>query len=139
LKKTVLEEMAMAREVEKVFIKRGKLHEDGTRDLSISSKGYGKIEMKSDFSMPMSSIWQWRLTPDHATNINNYPEPPIDKILWKPGEKEARRKARKTTSSTVQEKIEKSKQPAKATRVLDSPEVVKATRANAPDFPAFNS
>ncbi|KAG1806852.1 uncharacterized protein HD556DRAFT_1198542, partial [Suillus plorans] len=65
LKKTVLEEMAAAREIEEVHIKRGQLHEDGTRDLSIVSKAYGKTEITSDSNMSMSNVWHWRLTPDY--------------------------------------------------------------------------
>ncbi|OJA14665.1 hypothetical protein AZE42_02408 [Rhizopogon vesiculosus] len=139
LKKTILEEMAMAREVEKVHIKRGKLHEDGTRDLSLTSKGFGKADMKSDFKMPISDIWQWRLTPDYETKTNNYPKPPIEKILWQQGEKEARRNARDTKPSAVLGKTEKYKKPTNETRELGMPEGIKTTRANAPDFPALNS
>jgi len=130
LKKTVLEEMAIAQEVEKILIRRGKLHEDGTRDLSLTSKIHGKTDMKSDFKMPTSNIWQWRLTPDYETKIDNYPEPPIAKILWKPGEKEARKEAHAA---------EKREKLAKKTRELHVPAPVKATRANAPDFPAVNA
>jgi hypothetical protein len=131
--------MALAREVEKVHIRRGKLHEDGTRDLSLVSKGYGKMDMKSDFNMPTSEIWHWRLTPDYENKINNYPEPPIDKILWQPGEKEARRKARQTPPSAALGKTKKFKNPSEETRELHVSEGVKAARANAPDFPALNS
>jgi len=120
LKKTVLEEMAIAQEVEKICIKRGKLHEDGTRDLSLTSKRHGKTDMKSDFKIPASNIWQWRLTPDYETKINNYPEPPVANVLWKPGEKEARKETQ------VARKRE---------RKLTN----KATRASAPDFPAVDS
>ncbi|KIK48831.1 hypothetical protein CY34DRAFT_20476 [Suillus luteus UH-Slu-Lm8-n1] len=94
LKKTILEEMAMAREIEKVHIRRGKLYEDGTREISVVSKAYGKTEITSDLDMPTSNIWRWRLTPDYETKVINYPKPPIEKLLWKPGEKESRRKAR---------------------------------------------
>lgn len=126
--------MAIAKEVEKIHIKRGKLHEDGTRDLSLVSKGYGKTQMKSDLSMPASDIWHWRLTPDYETKISNYPKPPIDKILWKPGEKEARRKAHDSTSSAVVGKTEK---PTEETRELN--DLIKVVRAIAPEFPALNS
>ncbi|KAG1874477.1 hypothetical protein DFJ58DRAFT_650998 [Suillus subalutaceus] len=142
LKKTVLEEMAMAQEIEKVHIKRGKLHEDGTRDMSIVSKAYGKTEITSDLNMPMSNIWHWRLTPDYKTKINNYPEPPIEKILWKPGEKEARRRARGTVGSVVLQQTKKYEKPIEETGKLDVPERIKADndvakRVKAPDFPAF--
>ncbi|KAG1833091.1 hypothetical protein EV424DRAFT_1367034, partial [Suillus variegatus] len=99
LKKTVLEEMAAAREIEEVHIKRGQLHEDGTRDLSIVSKAYGKTEITSDSNKSMSNVWHWRLTPDYETKIYNYSKPPIEKILWKPGEQEARRRARGSVDS----------------------------------------
>ncbi|KAG1892516.1 hypothetical protein F4604DRAFT_1565694 [Suillus subluteus] len=142
LKKTVLEEMAMAQEIEKVHIKRGKLHEDGTRDMYIVSKAYGKTEITSDLNMPMSNIWHWRLTPDYKTKINNYPEPPIEKILWKPGEKEARRRARGTVGSVVLQQTKKYEKPIEETGKLDVPERIKADndvakRVKAPDFPAF--
>lgn len=144
LKKTILEEMAMAQEIEKVHIKRGTLHEDGTRDISIVSKAYGKTDITSDLNMPMSNFWHWRLTPDYETKINNYPKPPIEKILWKPGEKEARRKARGTVGSVVPQKTTIYEKPIEETRKLDVPEGTKADndtaakRAKAPDFPAFS-
>lgn len=164
LKKTILEEMAMAREIEKVHIRRGKLHEDGTRDISIVSKAHGKTEITSDLDMPTSTIWHWRLTPDYETNINNYPKPPIEKILWKPGEKESRRKAYRSTGSAllqqpteetgtldvpkgletdndvVLQQTKKYERPIEETGKLDIPEGIKATsskRVEAPNFPAF--
>jgi hypothetical protein len=126
LKKTVLEEMAMAQEIEKVHIKRGKLHEDGTRDISIVSKAHGKAEITSDLNMPMSNIWHWRLTPDYKTKINNYPKPPIEKILWKPGEKEARRRARGTVGSVVLEQTKNYETPVVEAEKLDVPKGMKA-------------
>lgn len=144
LKKTILEEMAMAQEVEKVHIKRGKLHEDGTRDISIVSKAYGKTEITSDLNMPMSSFWHWRLTPDHKTKINNYPKPPIEKILWKPGEKEARKRARETVGSVApRQRTERYEKPIEGTEKLNVREGIKADddvakRTKTPEFPAFS-
>ncbi|KAG1872562.1 hypothetical protein C8R48DRAFT_694822 [Suillus tomentosus] len=71
--------MAAAREIEEVHIKRGQLHEDGTRDLSIVSKAYGKTEITSDSNVFMFNVWHWRLTPDYETKMYNYPKPPIEK------------------------------------------------------------
>lgn len=122
LKKTVLEEMAAAREIEEVHIKRGQLHEDGTRDLSIVSKAYGKIEITSDSNVSMSNVWHWRLTPDYKTKVYNYPKPPIEKILWKPGEKEARRRARGSVDSVILQQTKKCEKPMEKTEKLDVPE-----------------
>jgi hypothetical protein len=119
LKKTILEEMAMAREIEKVHIKRGKLHEDGTRDISIVSKAYGKTEITSDLNMPISDFWHWRLTPDYETKINNYPKPPIEKILWQPGEKESRKKAHRSVGSVLLQQTTKYEKPTEETGKLD--------------------
>ena len=132
----------MAQEVEKVHIKRGTLHEDGSRSLFLSSKGNAKTEVRSDFKMPMSDIWQWRLTTYHETKINNYPKPPIDRILWKPGEKEARGKARDTVTSALLERPENDKK-SRETSDLDVAEGTKADndavkRAKAPHFPPFS-
>ncbi|KAG2135872.1 uncharacterized protein EDB93DRAFT_1254124 [Suillus bovinus] len=126
LKKTVLEEMVMAREIEKVHIKRGKLHEDGTRDISIVSKAHGKTDITSHLNMPESSIWRWRLTPDYETKINNYPKPPIEAILWKPGEKEARRKARGGIDSAILQQTKKYEKPMEETGKLDMSMGIKA-------------
>lgn len=118
--------MAMAREIEKVHIKRGKLHEDGTRDISIVSKAYGKTDITSDLNMPISNIWHWRLTPDYMTKINNYPKPPIEKILWKPGEKESRRKAHGSVGSVLLQQTKKYEKPMEETGKLDVPKGLKA-------------
>lgn len=126
LKKTILEEMAMAREIEKVHIKRGKLHEDGTRDISIVSKAHGKTDITSDLNMPISNIWHWRLTPDYMTKINNYPKPPIEKILWKPGEKESRRKAHGSVGSVLLQQTKKYEKSMEETGKLDVPKGLKA-------------
>lgn len=119
LKKTILEEMAMAREIEKVHIRRGKLYEDGTREISVVSKAYGKTEITSDLDMPTSNIWRWRLTPDYETKIINYPKPPIEKLLWKPGEKESRRKAR--ADSVLLQQTKKYEKPTEETGKSDVP------------------
>ncbi|KAG1753992.1 uncharacterized protein EDB91DRAFT_1333288 [Suillus paluster] len=34
------------------------------RDPSLTSKAYGKTEIKSDFNIPASDIWHWRLALD---------------------------------------------------------------------------
>ncbi|KIK98004.1 hypothetical protein PAXRUDRAFT_824386 [Paxillus rubicundulus Ve08.2h10] len=83
LKKIILEEMAEAKEIEKVHIKRGAMIEDGKRELSVRSKVAGRTELVGE--APKDNFWRWRLRPDHASRANSYPAPPIHKFLKDPG------------------------------------------------------
>lgn len=86
LKKIILEEMAEAKEIEKVHIKRGAMIEDGKRELSIRSKVAGRTELVGE--APKDNFWRWRLLPDHASRANSYPAPPIYNFLKDPGEEQ---------------------------------------------------
>lgn len=84
LKRVILEEMAEAKEIEKVHIKRGTMTEDGKRELSVRSKVVGRTDAVGE--APTANSWKWRLLPPDASRKIRYPVPPIHKFLKNPGE-----------------------------------------------------
>ncbi|EIW82054.1 hypothetical protein CONPUDRAFT_164703 [Coniophora puteana RWD-64-598 SS2] len=66
LKRVVLEEMAERNEVEKVYIRKGPMTPEGTRQLSIKSKSQGASEILGIIKSTNVNVWLWRLRPDFA-------------------------------------------------------------------------